>query len=191
MRAYYPRRYALHVKADDKPKDDRPDRSEETDAFLRLERTHRRIEERLIQLEDAVAALADPARREHAVADLFEVARFFGRAAVRHHDDEEETLFPRLLEHPELAPLLAALRVEHDEHDRATAPLLDMVQGWDDAGPSAREERELPAIVRRLADVYRAHIRREEHELFPAARRALPAGAAVEMGREMQARRGK
>lgn len=167
------------------------DESEETNGFVRLEKTHRRIEARLGELEEAVAALADPARRDEAVQGIFEAARFFSRGAVRHHDDEEQTLFPRLAEVAALSPVVAALRDEHAEHDRAWAPIAAMVREWDEGGPTAREEAELPGLVARLGAVYRAHIAREERELFPAARAALGPSVAEEMGREMLARRGK
>jgi hemerythrin-like domain-containing protein len=168
----------------------RDDRSDETDAFARLDRTHRRIEEWLHALEQAAADIANPERRFDALNDLLDAVRFLGRGAQRHHDDEEETLFPRLAAIAELAPLLAQLRAEHDQHDAAYADLRRLVDTWDvDEGPSAADEALLPALAQRLADIYRAHIAREEHELFPAARAALPPGAAEEMGREMIARR--
>src|SRR6185295_5813427 len=67
----------------------RDDRSDETDPFARLERTHQRIEERLVTVEKAVIDVTDSAKRQDAVADIEEVVDFFGRAARRHHDDEE------------------------------------------------------------------------------------------------------
>jgi hypothetical protein len=168
----------------------REDRSDETDAFVRLDRTHRRIEEWLVALENAADGVADPERRFDALSDLFDALRSLGQGAERLREDEEGTLFPRLGGIAALAPLVAELRAARTVREAAHAELRDLVEGWDpDTGPSAADEVRLPALARRLAEVYRAHVAREQRELFPAARAALPAGAAVEMGREMIARR--
>jgi hemerythrin-like domain-containing protein len=165
------------------------DRSDETDPFARLERTHQRIEERLVTLEQAVVAVADSARRMEALEDIYEVVDFFGRAAKRHHDDEEQSLFPRLRAAGALLPLLAALAEEHRQHDAALAELVAVVDAWGDDGPDLATEARLPALARHLAEVYRAHIAREERELFPAARAALPAQVIEDIGKEMLERR--
>ncbi len=168
----------------------RDDRSDETDAFARFDRTHRRIEEWLGVLEQAAVDVANPERRYDALNDLLDAIGFFGRGAKRHHDDEEQTLFPRLAGVAELAPLVAALHAEHVEHQAAFDALRQMVDSFNpDEGPSRADEARLPGLVARLVSLYRSHIQREDAELFPAARAALPVGAAEEMGREMIARR--
>jgi hemerythrin-like domain-containing protein len=138
------------------------DRSDETDPFARLERTHRRIEERLAALEAGEADAAD-------------VIEWLDRSAARHHDDEERSLFPRLAADAAFATILAALGDEHRALDAATRALA--------ASPAD------PTLAARLNDLYRAHIDREERELFPRARAALTAVVIEEIGREMIGRR--
>ena len=114
---------------------------------------------------------------------------FFERAGARHHEDEELSLFPRLRAVAHLAPLLATLEEEHRLHESVYAELSKLVQGFGDEGPEAADERRLHALAKQLADVYRAHILREEEELFPAARASLAANVLEEVAKEMSARR--
>jgi hemerythrin-like domain-containing protein len=147
--------------------------SEAVDPFERLTNTHRRIEERLAELEHA-AGQAD-------LSTMADVLGFFDRAGARHHEDEERSLFPRLRGDAHIAPLLTALEAEHREHDDARAALQAAhAEGAHAVGPA----------VERFCSLYRAHIEREEKELFPAARAALDDGAKREMAKEMEDRRG-
>src|SRR5438105_10007962 len=131
---------------------------DEVDPFARLENTHRRIEERLADLEHA-AGQAD-------LSTMADVLGFFERAGARHHEDEEKSLFPRLRRHAALAPLLTSLEGEHRAHEEAREGVARDCEGAADC-PT------LVAAAARLCAVYRAHIVREEKELFPAARAAL------------------
>jgi hemerythrin-like domain-containing protein len=155
----------------------------EHDPFARLENTHRRIEERLLELEAAAPRLVDPAERAQALEIVHDVLGFFERAGARHHDDEELSLFPRLVGNAELVPVLRALEDEHRTHDAAYAALADGVRAGVDPAT-------LGALVARLATIYRAHIAREEAELFPRARAALDPETAAAVAAEMSARRG-
>ena len=47
----------------------------------------------------------------------------------------------------------------------------------------------MTALVPRFGDVYRAHMAREESELFPAARAALPPDVLEALAAEMLGRR--
>ncbi len=161
------------------------------DPFARLENTHRRIEERLATLERAASEL-DGVERMRALDDVYDVVAFFARAAARHHEDEEKSLFPRLAAVADLEPLVRSLADEHREHDAVYGEIAALVGAFPtDVGPERADEARLAALARRLSDVYRAHIDREEKELFPAARRALDAAACEEMAEEMEARRGQ
>ena len=165
--------------------------TDDRDPFARLENTHRRIEERLATLERAASEL-DGVERMGALGDVYDVVRFFARAAARHHEDEEASLFPRLARVTELAPLLTSLEAEHRAHDAAYTELAALVDAFpSDVGPERADEVRLAALARRLSEIYRAHIDREERELFPAARRALDAATCAAMADEMQARRGQ
>ena len=167
-----------------------PDKADDNDPFVRLESTHRRIEQRLAALEQAASEVDDSALRPDALGTIYDVMGFLARGAVRHHEDEERSLFPRLREVPELGELLKVLEEEHRVHDAVYAELAAYVRAWPDEGPDRAGEAHLRALVRRLGEVYAAHIQREERELFPVARRLLGADVVATMGAEMIARRG-
>lgn len=150
-----------------------------SDPFAQLERSHRRLEERL---DDLVRAGDDP-------AILRDVAAFFARAVRRHEDDEERSLFPRLAGRPELATVLERLAREHRDHEALHAKLDDVVRMLD-AGEAA-PLREVEALSDALVRAYRVHIDDEEREVFPAARAILGAPELEAMVREMQERRGR
>lgn len=164
-------------------------KSDETDPFARLESTHRRLEERLRDLAMAVTDLLDPHRRTEALEVIRETAGFFDRGAVRHTDDEDQTLFPRLVGSGELEAVLTRLREEHEQHRAIEGRLRGLIEGWPSSGPDAGGQSKLADLSAQLASVYREHIRREETELFPVARRILSPEVIAEMGREMIERR--
>jgi hemerythrin-like domain-containing protein len=141
------------------------------DPFAQLLSCHRRLEERLDDL-------ADPADPRAAARD---VLGFFDRNIMRHEEDEEASLFPRLAREPSLAPTLATLRAQHVAQRESLGALRAFAEGAD-APP-------LADIVRTLREAYAAHIDLEERELFPAARRVLRPEEAMAIGEEMAARR--
>ncbi len=138
-----------------------------------LERCHRRLEETL-------ASLATPSRQA-----LDEALEFIDRAVRRHEDDEELSLFPRLVRVPQLAPLLDRLTVQHRDQTAVVEELRALMA---DAHP---DEARLRDVITRLGAAYREHIRMEERELFPAAKAALDADDLGGMASEMEARRGR
>lgn len=156
---------------------------------------HRRIEMFLGALE-RLAAEAErillPDRREA----LERALRYFERAAPRHTEDEEESLFPRMRASgdPKLREALAELETLEGDHARA-AGLHEEVErlcrnwlrfGSLEPGPGAT----LRATLAELAALYRRHIELEERVVFAAAAGALDAAALAEIGREMAERRG-
>ena len=146
-------------------------------------RSHRRLEERLDELQMASGGADTPA-----AADIArDVAAFFARAVRRHEEDEEQSLFPRLGKVASLAPSLERLAREHREHEKLHAELdalAEKLAGGEDA------LRELGRVADALTQAYRTHIEEEENVLFPAARAALDDSGKAEIVREMQARRG-
>lgn len=163
--------------------------TEEMDPFERLAKTHRRLEERLSQLEQAARDLAEGIGPSAALADVREVSEFLGRGARRHVEDEEQTLFPRLSPLPEAQALLEHLRTEHVDHGALEARLAALVSGWGERPPSSAEAASLLPLAQALRAIYVDHIAREEGELFPLAKRVLSRGVIEEMGREMMGRR--
>jgi hemerythrin-like domain-containing protein len=148
------------------------------DPFAQLERSHRRLEERLEDLAQADAARIDVVR---------DVAAFFARAVKRHEQDEEESLFPRLRDRTELAPILERLAREHVEHAALHAQLDRVIEALDAGTPEAA--RELGRTTTALMHAYREHVDEEERVLFPAARALLDEAALVAIAAEMAARR--
>jgi hemerythrin-like domain-containing protein len=169
----------------------RPDASEEHDPFARLLNTHRRIEEQLDALERAAIEIGAPGQQTQALVEIDDIIGFFDRAARRHHEDEERSLFPRLRAEPELDPLLEALEAEHRSHDEAYDRVVAAAQALSPGSLSSDEVERLRAAVVRLAEVYRAHIGREERELFPRAKTLLGSAALDAIAAEMLYRRGR
>jgi hemerythrin-like domain-containing protein len=135
-----------------------------------------------------VASGPDRAAREAAQ----NVMRYFDTSAPHHHADEEEDLFPALLqtlsgtELARLRELIAALQAQHRELERAWAELRRKLEGI-----CHGTMRELDADeVGRLVDLYRSHIEREENELLPLAARTLDTARLDIVGRAMRLRRG-
>lgn len=157
------------------------------DPFEQLERSHRRLEERLEDLtwiaREARGAAVD-------VDALRDVVAFFARAVRRHEEDEERSLFPRLRGVAELGEPIAQLEAEHREHLALHARLDPLVTTLDRTPDDARAIEELAHVADALVRAYRSHVAAEEQTLFPAARAALDADALAAIAREMQERRG-
>lgn len=160
------------------------------DPFEQLERSHRRLEERLEDLAWAAREARGAAADVDAIRD---VAAFFSRAVRRHEEDEEGSLFPRLRElaaKSDLLPLLDRLAAEHREHVALHARLDEIIAQLDAKPDDTTAIAELSAVSDALAAAYRSHVDAEEKTLFPAARAALDRAALDAIGQEMQARRG-
>lgn len=154
-----------------------------------MERSHRRLEERMVELQRAAEAIV----RERADAAQLEqvdhVLAFLERSAARHESDEEESLFPRLRGHAELVSLMSDLAQEHDQHRQLVGQLRALRSGWPPGGPDAGDGAALAIAVSELARAYRLHIEREERELLPLARDRLTAEDRAQLGLEMERRR--
>jgi len=118
--------------------------------------------------------------------------RYFDTSAKHHHADEEQDLFPALLqaapeaERGRLRELIDALCTQHRELEQAWGQLR-----WKLEGIWLGTLRELDAEeVARWAELYRQHIAREEDELLPLAARLLGDAQLDVLGRAMRARRG-
>jgi hemerythrin-like domain-containing protein len=131
---------------------------------------------------------ADARAREAAAA----VMRYFDHAAADHHADEEQDLFPALLEAMAgsdavcLRDLVRALTLQHQElhrHWLALRPLLADIA----AGQAAALDA---ALVERLVSAYTEHLQREDAELLPLAARLIDDAQWQRIGRAMRLRRG-
>jgi hemerythrin-like domain-containing protein len=130
---------------------------------------------------------ADPEAQEAAQA----VLRYFDRASPQHHEDEEENLFPELLESMAgsdavcIRELTQALAAEHRTLQAAWAQLRGPLQAVAE-GRSA----ELPAAqVEAFVALNESHGAREDAELLPMAERLLDDAALARIGDAMRRRR--
>lgn len=157
-----------------------------------LAECHRRVERQCATLARLAAHLpahgSDAEAREAAAA----VLRYFDSAAPNHHADEEDDLFPALLESMAgsdavcLREIIAALRADHRELDRQWASLRVRVRSVA-AGEAALLSAE---AVASFAGLYTRHIAREEGELLPMAERLLGDAELDRIGAAMRRRRG-
>ncbi|MFZ5558737.1 MAG: hemerythrin domain-containing protein [Pseudomonadota bacterium] len=157
-----------------------------------LQGCHERIAQRcdlLLRLADHVATHGPDAEAALAATGLL---RYFRDAGVKHHEDEEQDLFPMLLaavpagERGAAAELVDALVAEHRVMAAAWAELEAQL-----ALLAQNRAAALPAEqAARFAALYAEHIVREEDALLPLARRVLDAKTLDRLGAAMAARRG-
>ena len=148
--------------------------------------------QRLRQVTALAAQL--PGATAEAVCDVAaKVQRYFSVALPLHEQDEEFSLFPRLLKAaPELASIVAALRADHDALASQVARLLELCR------QVQQSPRRADALATALAEAARAlqegwqhHLTAEEQHVFPAVRGALSEQARAEIRQEMRERRSR
>lgn len=158
-----------------------------------LKACHRRLEGRLDTLARVVEVFlnGEEDRYDQAAGAVGQVIRYFCGAAHHHTLDEEESLFPRLIEaDPAVAERLAVLETDHEALENRWAsmfPTLEKIaEGLE---PTADELRELGEDLKVLDAGYRDHIRREESEVLYLAEQLLEGDELRAVGQEMAARR--
>jgi hemerythrin-like domain-containing protein len=153
---------------------------------------HGRIEHQCQTLRRLIAHLPEHGVDTQARDAARAVMRYFDSAARDHHADEEQELFPALLESMAgsdatcIREMTQALRAEHrvlEQHWHAVRRQLERVASGDAAALDALQ-------VEALVDAYQRHIAREDGELLPMAARLLDDGALQAIGRAMRERRG-
>lgn len=157
-----------------------------------LAECHRRVERQCATLARLVPHLAahgsDAAAREASTA----VLRYFDTAAPKHHADEEEDLFPALIESMAgsdavcLRDIIGALHADHRELDRRWALLRRSLSAIASGEPATLRADDVQAF----GDLYAQHIAREEGELLPMAERLLDEATLGRIGAAMRRRRG-
>ncbi|HUH87252.1 MAG TPA: hemerythrin domain-containing protein [Pusillimonas sp.] len=119
------------------------------------------------------------------------ILRYFDGPALHHHADEENDLFPALLESVAgsdavcLNELFERLSAEHrslENHWQRLRPLLREI--------SQGQPADLPiTLVQAFINGYAAHLHCEDNELLPTARRMLGNAALAHIGAAMHQRR--
>ena len=153
--------------------------------IARLEHSHRRLEQELENLGARVESISRGQALEESWSAISEVVDYLHRSVVRHEEDEEQSVFPRLASHPTLRPLLQRLRDDHASQQKLVARLAQLVEQQELATTPARLER----TSQRLVAAYLDHIAREDRQLLPAISRHCSAAEQAQMGEEMGARR--
>lgn len=157
-----------------------------------LEACHDRVESRCVLLLRLADHLQDQGLDEDARLAARQILSYFDDAGVKHHQDEEQDLFPLMLEmcgeaqREALERLIAALRQDHRHMERLWAEIRGPLTTIRDGG-RVELDRDL---ARRFQALYLPHIEREERELLPVAARLLTAEQLRRLGASMAARRG-
>lgn len=158
-----------------------------------LKDCHRRIEHFLNILQVVVERASGRSLTEEEGAAVRAALHYFREGGRRHTADEEQSLFPRLratFGEQDFAEL-GGLEHDHREADGAHAAVDELYTRWLDDGSLAPHDRQrLESAMRRLVELYRAHIALEENVLFPRAAGRLSPAALGEIGQEFRARRG-
>jgi len=153
---------------------------------------HERIRHQCATLQRLPPHLATHGANVEARAAAAQVIRYFETSGKQHHQDEEEDLFPALIESMAgsdavcLHEITAALQADHHALETGWIPLRDrlmQIVNGDNAPLTARD-------VETWIAHYEQHIQREEDVLLPMAARLLSEAALEQIGRAMCARRG-
>ncbi|MHB1691173.1 MAG: hemerythrin domain-containing protein [Thiomonas sp.] len=119
------------------------------------------------------------------------VMRYFDTAAKDHHADEEQDLFPALLESMagsgavDLHDIITTLTRQHREIETAWRQLRLSLARLENGDPLGLDANEVEAFIQ----FYERHIACEEEELLPMAKQLLNDEILDRIGRAMRRRR--
>jgi hemerythrin-like domain-containing protein len=142
----------------------------------------------LSRLSSDVAAKGADAEARNAASG---VIRYFDRAARDHHEDEEQDLFPALVEAVAgsdpvcIRQLIDSLTAEHRALERLWGPVKEWLVAIE-RGAVPAERADIDGFIA----LYERHAAHEEQELLPMASRLLEDDALDRIGRSMRLRRG-
>lgn len=158
-----------------------------------LSACHGRIEDQCSTLRRLVEHVGACGVDEQARTAARAVIRYFETAARLHHVDEEENLFPTLLESMAgsdpvcIRELTHRLVAQHRRLETQWHRVHEALERLIEAGNPGSLD---PGDVEALVASYEEHIALEERELLPMAARLLGADELDAMGRAMRERRG-
>lgn len=156
-----------------------------------LAECHRRIEDRCATLQRLVPHLAARGSDRPAAEAATAVLRYFDVAAPDHHADEEQDLFPALIESVAgsdalcIRELIDGLRAEHTVFEQQWGALRQVLAMVSDGRPARLDGERVEAFVQ----AYHRHIVREEDALLPMAARLISDAEMARIGESMQRRR--
>ncbi|MCC7326871.1 MAG: hemerythrin domain-containing protein [Burkholderiales bacterium] len=143
-------------------------------------------------LQRLAAHGAAPWADEAAQTAAHNVIRYFDGSGRYHHQDEEQDLFPALIESMAgsdpvcIRQLVDSLTREHREMELRWQTLKAWLAGIEAGDAVAPPQDEIDLFV----DQYQRHIAREEQELLPMAARLLESSVLSRIGEAMRQRRG-
>lgn len=153
---------------------------------------HIRIERQCATLKRLTAHLAEHGADEPARRAARNVMRYFDTAAVLHHADEEENLFPALIESMAgsdavcLRELTQGLSDDHRVLESLWRRLRHQLDDVQANKTAVLQVDDVDAFV----GLYARHLKVEDEELFPMAQRLLGDAELTRIGRAMRLRRG-
>lgn len=156
-----------------------------------LEACHERLQGQLATLARLAAWLPEHGADAQARQAAANVMRYFDLAAVNHHLDEEEDLFPVLRARVDaarraaLGELIDWILADHQAMFAAWAAMRARLEPISRGEAAQLTETEVAAFAER----YRRHIAREEGELLPYARELLTGEDIAALSATMIARR--
>src|SRR6266511_857189 len=160
-----------------------------------LVRCHERIETQLSALERAAEILRAGDRRSlsQVFAAIHAACAHFATPGVKHTEDEEVSLFPRLRERggadgQDALAAMAKLEFQHRTAEQLHREFDEFVSCLPcDGSADARELDCFSELVTELTTLYRPHILFENNFIFPVAAEVLPASEIQALGAEMRA----
>lgn len=161
-----------------------------------LSACHGRVEHQCDTLLRLVSHLAQHGADARAREAINAITRYFEVAAVHHHADEEQDLFPAMLEAMAgsdavcIRELTNALKDDHARLGHQWANLMQALQRQLQSDLPAVNETNLAKLAEQFVQDYRMHIEREENELLPMAQRLLDDQYLDRIGQSMRKRRG-
>jgi pyridoxamine 5'-phosphate oxidase len=157
-----------------------------------LKHCHDKIRKQLATMQKLLPHLAEFGADFDAKQGASAVLKYFDEAAPKHHADEEEDLLPMLQsvatadDAQTLNRLLPEILQEHQQMDAL----------WDSIAKQLRtlvagDSSELSAnLVQRFAELYGAHMEKEEGHIAPMAKRLFSDEQMSKLGCAMKQRRG-
>jgi len=169
-----------------------------SDPLRHLVVCHDRIEEHLQILERVIPHLRSDSeqKRQEAREALDKALQFLDAMGHLHTQDEEESVFPRLLansgeERSLVTELTTMLENQHREKESVFGKLAAHVATFPPAPlpPSPEQATRFEGLVSHLVDLYRPHIMVENQRLIPLSEDHLRESDLGEILQEMRARR--
>jgi len=156
-----------------------------------LSACHGKLRSRCDTLSRLPGHLAAHGADEQAKSAAQNILRYFDGPALFHHADEEQDLFPALLEAVAGSDAVCLREL----FDRLTAEHRQLENRWHRLRPALLQIQEGTAAelpkneIEHFIQEYADHLITEDEELIPMAHRLLPASSLEHMGKAMHHRR--